>query len=66
MFQLATLQDTAVKIIPENLGLPRLEALTQRLENTYVDRVRWLGGLPCRLELPTTADSLCVCVARRS
>lgn len=40
MFQLATLQDTAVKIVPENLGLPRLEALTQRLENTYVDKAR--------------------------
>lgn len=65
MFQLATLQDTAVKIIPENLGLPRLEALTQRLENTYVDRVRWLGGtaLPPRTAYHRRL-SVCLCRAQ--
>lgn len=47
MFQLAQLQDTAVKIIPENLGLPRLEALTQRLENTYVDKARKAHPFAC-------------------
>lgn len=51
MFQLATIQDTAVKIVPENLGLPRLEALTQRIESTYVDKARSVCASQSRARL---------------
>lgn len=39
MFQIARLEDPNVKILPENLGKPRLEAVTQVIESLYVDKV---------------------------
>jgi DNA-directed RNA polymerase III subunit RPC8 len=46
MFQIATLEDCAVKIPPSNLGKSTLEAVTQELESSYVDKVvPELGGL---------------------
>lgn len=39
MFQIARLEDPNVKILPENLGKPRLTAITQVIENLYVDKV---------------------------
>lgn len=39
MFQIATLEDSAVKIPPCNLGKSTLEAVTQELESLYVDKV---------------------------
>ena len=50
VFQLVTIEDTAVKILPENLGLPRLEALTQRLESVYIDK-----AAPARPPPPPTS-----------
>jgi DNA-directed RNA polymerase subunit E'/Rpb7 len=35
MFQIARLEDPNVKILPENLGKPRLEAVTQVIESLY-------------------------------
>jgi hypothetical protein len=40
MFQISRLEDTNVKILPENLGKPRLEAITQEIESLYMDKVR--------------------------
>ena len=40
MFQISTLEDSAVRIAPANLALTRLEAITQQIEATYVDKVR--------------------------
>lgn len=39
MFQVARLEDASVKILPENLGKPRLEAITQEIESLYIDKV---------------------------
>jgi DNA-directed RNA polymerase subunit RpoE len=39
MFQIARLEDPNVKILPENLGKPRLTAITQVIEDLYVDKV---------------------------
>ena len=39
MFQIARLEDANVKILPENLGRPRLEAITQEIESLYMDKV---------------------------
>ena len=39
MFQIARLEDPNVKILPENLGKPRLTAVTQVIESLYVDKV---------------------------
>ena len=39
MFQIARLEDASVKIPPENLGKPRLEAITQEIESLYIDKV---------------------------
>lgn len=39
MFQIARLEDASVKILPENLGKPRLEAITQEIESLYMDKV---------------------------
>lgn len=39
MFQVATIEDKAVRIAPHNLALTLLEALTQQIEATYVDKV---------------------------
>ena len=36
MFQIARLEDANVKILPENLGRPRLEAITQEIESLYM------------------------------
>jgi hypothetical protein len=45
MFQIARLEDASVKILPENLGKPRLEAITQEIESLYIDKVvKNLGG----------------------
>jgi hypothetical protein len=40
MFQISTLEDKAVRILPANLALSQLEAITQQLEATYVDKAR--------------------------
>ena len=40
MFQISTLEDKAVRILPANLALTQLEAITQQLEATYVDKAR--------------------------
>ena len=39
MFQVARIEDANVKILPENLGKPRLEAITQEIESLYMDKV---------------------------
>ena len=39
MFQISRLEDANVKILPENLGKPRLEAITQEIESLYIDKV---------------------------
>ena len=39
MFQISRLEDANVKILPENLGKPRLEAITQVIESLYIDKV---------------------------
>ena len=39
MFQIARLEDPTVKILPETLGKPRLTAITQVIEDLYVDKV---------------------------
>ena len=39
MFQIATLEDGAVKVPPANLGKSTLEAVTQELESLYVDKI---------------------------
>lgn len=39
-FRVSTLLDTAVRIAPANLALSLLEAVTQQLEATYVDKAR--------------------------
>ncbi len=39
-FQVATIEDKAVRIAPHNLALTRLEAITQQIEATYVDKAR--------------------------
>ena len=48
MFQIARLEDASVKIPPENLGKPRLEAITQEIESLYIDTVSYT-----HLTLPT-------------
>jgi hypothetical protein len=40
MFQISTLEDKAVRILPANLALTQLEAITQQIEATYVDKAR--------------------------
>ena len=39
MFQLSRLEDDNVKILPENLGKPTLEAIVEVIERLYVDKV---------------------------
>lgn len=39
MFVVSTLSDSHVRVLPENLGKPRLEALSDALEEIYVDKV---------------------------
>lgn len=40
MFQISVLEDPAVRVAPANLALTQLEAITQQIEATYVDKVR--------------------------
>ena len=40
MFQVATIEDRAVRILPHCLALSQLEAITQQLELTYIDKAR--------------------------
>jgi hypothetical protein len=40
MFQISIIEDKAVRILPQNLALKQLEAVTQQLEATYIDKVR--------------------------
>jgi len=40
MFQISTLEDPAVRVAPANLALTQLEAITQQIEATYVDKAR--------------------------
>jgi len=40
MFQVATIEDKAVRILPHCLALSQLEAITQQLELTYIDKAR--------------------------
>jgi len=40
MFQVATIEDRAVRVLPHCLALSRLEAITQHLELTYIDKAR--------------------------
>jgi hypothetical protein len=44
MFQVSTIEDKAVRIQPSNLALTQLEAITQQIEATYVDKVRASEG----------------------
>ena len=39
MFQITTLSDSSVRVPPPSLSKPTLEAVTEELENSYVDRV---------------------------
>jgi hypothetical protein len=40
MFQVAIIEDKAVRILPHCLALSQLEAITQQLELTYIDKAR--------------------------
>ena len=40
MFQISVLEDPAVRVAPANLALTQLEAITQQIEATYVDKAR--------------------------
>jgi len=40
MFQVSVIEDKAVRILPQNLALKPLEAITQQLEATYIDKAR--------------------------
>ena len=44
MFQVATIEDKAVRILPHRLALSQLEAITQQLELTYIDKARPAAG----------------------
>lgn len=39
MFMLSVISDSHVRVIPENLGKPRVEALSDAIEQIYVDKV---------------------------
>ena len=57
MFQIARLEDPNVKILPENLGKPRLEAVTQVIESLYVDKVvKDLGLVVTLYEIVSITD----------
>lgn len=44
MFQVVEFEDKAIRILPQNLALSRLEAITQQVEATYVDKARLSSG----------------------
>ena len=44
MFQVVTIEDRAVRVLPHSLALSRLEAITQHLELTYIDKARKGGA----------------------
>jgi len=49
MFVLSTLSDSHVRVLPENLGKPRVEALSDAIEQIYVDKVHDAPRVFCRM-----------------
>ena len=66
MFQISRLEDANVKILPENLGKPRLEAITQEIESLYIDKVIKDLGLVITLYEIVSIEGGTVCLAREA
>lgn len=49
MFVLSTLSDSHVRVLPENLGKPRVEALSDAIEQIYVDKVHGAPLVYCEM-----------------
>eukprot|EP00959_Pyramimonas_sp_CCMP1952_P109376 2287770-Pyramimonas_sp.AAC.3 len=62
MFIISTISDSHVRILPENLAKSRLEAVSDAIEQIYIDKVRkrathsrWISGV----QIPQIPYGLC-------
>jgi hypothetical protein len=61
---LSTLSDSHVRVLPENLGKPRVEALSDAIEQIYVDKVHGAPLVVCGMAALTRRLRAAVAVAR--